>query len=223
MNKLKQPIFLILLCLLAAACGDSRPEISDRKGMNLYGKVKSVTDSMYTTTFSPEGSIQRKEAVLVADDEVDYLYLTPELYITSDCRWSNYANHYQVTRSKDTLRVIEVYDNYEKMDREYVFDAQGRVVRYLHSDGMMPIVEEYKYDGEDKHPSEMKYTASYEEGQDIFTCRFSYLEIDKEGNWLQREVNRTWKVVMYDHVNNTEETITQTDPPFIETRSITYY
>ena len=197
MNRSKQSIFLILLCLLAAACGDSRTEISDRKGMNLYGKVKSVTDSMYTTT--------------------------PELYITSDSRWSNYARHYQVIRSKDTLRVIAKHNEYEEMDREYVFDAQGRVVRYLHFDGMMPIVEEYKYDGEDKHPSEMKYTASYEDGQDIFTCRFSYLEIDKEGNWLQREVNRTWEIVMYNHVDNTEETSTQTDPPFIETRSITYY
>ena len=48
-------------------------------------------------------------------------------------------------------------------------------------------------------------------------------EIDKEGNWLQREVNRTWEIVMYNHVDNTEETSTQTDPPFIETRSITYY
>lgn len=190
--------------------------------MNLYGKVKSVTDSMYTTTFSPEGSILRQEAVLV-DAETDYIYLTPELYITSDSRWSNYARHYQVIRSKDTLRVIAKHNEYEEMDREYVFDAQGRVVRYLHFDGMMPIVEEYKYDGEDKHPSEMKYTASYEDGQDIFTCRFSYLEIDKEGNWLQREVNRTWEIVMYNHVDNTEETSTQTDPPFIETRSITYY
>ena len=222
MNRSKQSIFLILLCLLAAACGDSRPEISDRKGMNLYGKVKSVTDSMYTTTFSPEGSILRQEAVLV-DAETDYIYLTPELYITSDSRWSNYDRHYQVIRSKDTLRVIAKHNEYEEMDREYVFDAQGRVVRYLHFDGMMPIVEEYKYDGEDKHPSAMKYTASYEDGQDIFTCRFSYLEIDKEGNWLQREVNRTWEIVMYNHVDNTEETSTKTDPPFIETRSITYY
>ena len=114
-------------------------------------------------------------------------------------------------------RIVNVADGVNDSDAATV----GQISKITGMDSEKGNV--VQYDGEDKHPSEMKYTASYEDGQDIFTCRFSYLEIDKEGNWLQREVNRTWEIVMYNHVDNTEETITQTDPPFIETRSITYY
>ena len=76
---------------------------------------------------------------------------------------------------------------------EYEFDKHGRLIRYSHADGMSPVVEEYTYDGREKHPATMTYTSRYEEGKDIVKCRYTYLETDKQGNWTKRKVVRTVK------------------------------
>ena len=71
----------------------------------------------------------------------------------------------------------------------------------------------------------MVYKYSYEEGQDVATCKYTYIETDKQGNWTKRKVNRTWECVEYffDGEKDTSRTMTKTDPEFTETRTISYY
>ena len=71
----------------------------------------------------------------------------------------------------------------------------------------------------------MVRTASYEDGEDISTCKYTYLETDQQGNWTKRKVVRTWECeeYLFDGEKGTSRTTTKTDPEFIETRVISYY
>lgn len=65
--------------------------------------------------------------------------------------------------------------------------------------------------------------ASYEEGEDVTKYKYTYLETDKQGNWMKRKVVRTVESTVYDAMANKESTSVKTDPEFTETRTISYY
>lgn len=185
------------------------PKFTAVQGRGLLGDVKSVKGGNYTMVFNEFGNIVR-------DGSNTYTYESPTRYMINSA-----IGPYRIV-CEDNLRKEEDEKGIE-LGTEYEFDKRGRVVRRRYTDDMMPIEEKYTYDGREKYPSEMKCTASYEDGQDIYTCRYSYLEFDEQENWTKRKVNRTWEITTYNPVDETEETSSKTDPEFVETRTITYY
>ena len=183
-------------------------EFTAVQGYGLYGCVKSVTTDGHTISFDEYGN--------VVSDGNSYIYQSPTQYMIN-----NVIGPYRII-CKDNIRREEDEQGIE-MPIEYEFDERGRVIHRRYAENMMPIEVKYTYDGRDKHPSSMTYRASYEDGEDKYTDQYTYLELDDQGNWTKRKVNRSWEVVTYNHVDNTEEVSHKTDPEFTETRSVVYF
>ena len=182
------------------------PKLTAVQGYGLYGDVKTVTTNEHTVIFDEYGN--------VVSDGNSYTYQSPTQY-----KINNVIGSFRII-CEDNIR-REEDENGIELGTEYEFDKRGRVVRRRYTENIMPIEETYSYEGRDKYPSEMKHTESYEDGQDIYTCQYSYLEFDEQGNWTKRKVNRTWRIVMYS--DGEDEISTKTDPEFVETRAITYF
>ena len=182
------------------------PKLTAVQGYGLYGDVKTVTTNEHIVIFDEYGN--------VVSDGNSYTYQSPTQY-----KINNVIGPFRII-CEDNIR-REEDENGIELGTEYEFDKRGRVVRRRYTENIMPIEETYSYEGRDKYPSEMKHTESYEDGQDIYTCQYSYLEFDEQGNWTKRKVNRTWRIVMYS--DGEDEISTKTDPEFVETRAITYF
>lgn len=229
MKRLIVFILPLLYLFSLSACKQelsSKQEITVRCGRGLYGKVKNVTDEHCIITFNEEGYIISKEWKDKRNNRIDYKYISPTEYVDIDpsvCNDETWTH--VISYIEDTLKVIYKHKEYEELEAEYVFDTQGRIINYNYADGMMPVCEEYVYNGNNKYPDSMQIAAYYEEGKDISNSSFTYLEIDQQGNWTKRKVNRTWNITkyIYDIDGDSEKESTITDPEFIETRTITYY
>lgn len=187
------------------------PKFTAVQGYGLYGNVKSVTYGDFTRTFDEYGNLSR-------NGSDTYSYQNPTRFVIN-----NAIGPFRIV-CVDNIRKEEDEKGIEGTT-EYEFDRQGRIIRFRYFDGMMPIVERYTYNGRDKHPETMVRTASYEDGEDISTCKYTYIETDQQGNWTKRKVVRTWEYEEYffDGEKDTSRTTTKTDPEYTETRVITYF
>lgn len=188
------------------------------RGHGLYGKVKSVSDNNCTITFNKEGNIVSKVWKDEYNSRDDYTYESPTRYMIGTV-----IGPYRIT-CEGNIRKEEDEKGIE-LPVEYKFDKQGRVIYYSYPQGMMGVTEEYSYTGNDKQPNSMRIESPYEEGNDVSISKYTYLKFDKQGNWTKRKVNRTWEITEYirEEGGDSEKTRTETDPEFIETRTIQYF
>lgn len=192
------------------------PKYTAVRGHGLSGKVKSVSDKDYTLYFDEYGNIGSK--VWKDGGRENYNYQSPLKYrIGPDIGPFRIVCEGNIRKEEDEKGI--------ELSVEYHFDEQGRVILYKYSQGMRPVTEKYTYKGEERFPSTLQKEGRDEEGSYISVSRYTYLEFDQEGNWTRRQVNRTWKFTesFYDGEEEKEKTSTETDPEFMETRTITYY
>lgn len=194
------------------------PKFTAVQGYGLYGDVKSVSDSRFVILFDEYGNIT-KRTWIDYEETNEFSYESSTRYMRSGVGPFRITCEGNLRKEEDEGKIMGT--------EEYEFDKKGRVVRhdYADADGMCPINETYTYNGREKFPVTMVYKYSYEEGQDVATCKYTYIETDKQGNWTKRKVNRTWECVEYffDGEKDTSRTMTKTDPEFTETRTISYY
>lgn len=194
------------------------PKFTAVQGYGLYGDVKSVSDSRFVILFDEYGNIT-KRTWIDYEETNEFSYESSTRYMRSGVGPFRITCEGNLRKEEDEGKIMGT--------EEYEFDKKGRVVRHDYADanGMCPINETYTYNGREKFPVTMIYKYSYEEGQDVATCMYTYIETDKQGNWTKRKVNRTWECVEYffDGEKDTSRTMTKTDPEFTETRTISYY
>ena len=196
------------------------PKFTAAQGRGLYGDIKSVTNGEYTINFDEYGNVISE--TWNSGGKNIYDYESPLRYALRP-ETGPFIGPFRII-CEGNIRKEEDEKGIEGIT-EYEFDKHGRVIRYRHSIGMSPVTEIYTYDGQDKYPATMTYEYSYEEGTDIVTCKYTYVNFDKQGNWTKRKVNRTWECEEYffDGEKDTSRTTTKTDPEFTETRTISYY
>lgn len=194
------------------------PKFTAVQGYGLYGDVKSVSDSRFVILFDEYGNITKRTWIDYGETN-EFSYESSTRYMRSGVGPFRITCEGNLRKEEDEGKIMGT--------EEYEFDKKGRVVRHDYADanGMCPINETYTYNGREKFPVTMVYKYSYEEGQDVATCKYTYIETDKQGNWTKRKVNRTWECVEYffDGEKDTSRTMTKTDPEFTETRTISYY
>ena len=188
------------------------------QGRGLYGSVKSLSETGHTVSFDEYGNISYEKWEYGPTEE-NYDYKSPTEYVKKTT--GAIIGPFRITCEGNIRK--EGDEKGIELPTEYEFDKHGRLIRYSHADGMSPVVEEYTYDGREKHPAAMTYTFRYEEGKDIVKCKYTYLETDKQGNWTKRKVVRTVESTVYDAMTDKETTSVKTDPEFTETRAISYY
>lgn len=185
------------------------PKFTATQGRGLYGNVKKVSIGKSYITFDKFGNI-------TTGDGNEYQYQSPTRYTIG-----NSIGPFRII-CEENIRKEEDEKGIEGTI-EYEFDKLGRVIRYRYFDGMMPITERYQYTENEKHPKSMQIQASYEDGDETSTFIYSYLEFDKQKNWLKRKVQKTVEYTIYNEESNTEARRKTTEPEFIESRTITYY
>lgn len=194
------------------------PKFTAVQGRGLYGSVKSLSETGHTVSFDEYGNISYEKWEYGPTEE-NYDYKSPTEYVKKTT--GAIIGPFRITCEGNIRK--EGDEKGIELPTEYEFDKHGRLIRYSHADGMSPVVEEYTYDGREKHPAAMTYTFRYEEGKDIVKCQYTYLETDKQGNWTKRKVVRTVESTVYDAMIDKETTSVKTDPEFTETRAISYY
>lgn len=194
------------------------PKFTAVQGRGLYGSVKSLSETGHTVSFDEYGNISYEKWEYGPTEE-NYDYKSPTEYVKKTT--GAIIGPFRITCEGNIRK--EGDEKGIELPTEYEFDKHGRLIRYSHADGMSPVVEEYTYDGREKHPAVMTYTFRYEEGKDIVKCKYTYLETDKQGNWTKRKVVRTVESTVYDAMTDKETTSVKTDPEFTETRAISYY
>ena len=194
------------------------PKFTAAQGRGLYGDVKSVTDGEYTVNFDEYGNVIGE--TWSSGGKNIYDYESPFRYALRS-ETSPFIGPFRII-CEGNIRKEEDEKGIEGTT-EYEFDKHGRVIRYRHFSGMMPVKEQYTYSGRDKLPEMMTSSDSYEEGEDVTKYKYTYLETDKQGNWTKRKVIRTVESTMYGATAGEETTSVKTDPEFTEARTITYY
>lgn len=181
------------------------PKFTAVQGHGLYGDVKKVSGSHQEMIFDEYGNI-------LYNGYNHYVYNSPTQYMIDSA-----IGPFRIT-CEGNIRKEEDEKGIEGTI-EYEFDKRERVIRHRYSPSMHPITETYTYNGREKHPATITSEVCYEDGCDKTTCKYSYMEFDKQGNWTKRKVQRIVTSTTYEP----EEITTKTEPEFIETRTITYY
>lgn len=194
------------------------PKFTAAQGRGLYGDVKSLTAGEYTVNFDEYGNVIGE--TWSSGGKNIYDYESPLRYALRS-ETGLFIGPFRIT-CEGNIRKEEDEKGIEGTT-EYEFDNRGRVIRYRHFSGMMPVEEHFTYDGRDKLPETMITRASYEEGEDATKYKYTYLETDKKGNWTKRKVVRTVENTVYDAMTGKETTSVKTDSEFTETRTISYY
>lgn len=194
------------------------PKFTAVQGRGLYGDVKSVTAGEYTVNFDEYGNVIGETWSSGGINIYDYE--SPLRYALRS-ETGPFIGPFRIT-CEENVRKEEDEKGIEGTT-EYEFDNRGRVIRYRHFSGMMPVEEYFAYDGRDKLPETMITRASYEEGEDVTKYKYTYLETDKQGNWTKRKAVRTVESTVYDAMTGKETTSVKTDSEFTETRTISYY
>lgn len=196
------------------------PRYTAAQGLGLQGNVKSVADGEQTIYFDEFGNTTCIEwssgnrQLYKYDAPNRYTVIVGDSIVDSKCKIVCEGN------SRHDIDENGIYQ-----DIVYDFDQRGRIVHHRYSNGMMPVVQTYTYDADSNFPTKVVYTYSYETGNDVASCEYTYLEHDKQGNWIKRSVVRSWtcqEYILYDGGDSTKTT-QHVDPEQIETRTITYY
>lgn len=191
------------------------PEFTSVQGYGLYGKVREVTeDGKSKLRFDENGNLVFRTDEL--DCEIEYNFQSPSKYLVATGE-----GPFNVV-CEGNLRK-EVDENGIELTIEYEFDDNGRVIRHRYVDNKAPVEEKYMYEGVEKYPAEMIREYTFDDGSSVVTCKYVYTDFDEQGNWTKRTVNRSWKYIRYDEVDNSEKISTRTEPETTEIRTISYY
>lgn len=182
------------------------PKFTAIQGHGLVGKVKSVTTNKESVLiFDKIGNI-------IKNNNDEYKYISPDRYLVA-----NTVGPFRIVCENNLRKEID--EKGIEGTKEYEFDNLGRVIRHKFFDGMMPVENVYIYNGDDKHPSMMVNTFSYEDGEEYHTYKYSYTDFDQKGNWTTRITRETIKSIEWE----SKKEKTTTNPEYIEVRAISYY
>lgn len=190
--------------------------LSARKGLGLYDRVSSVTDSEGKTIFFDiVGNImtiekENKYSLIYKynDDRTEYNRSDGGAYAVA---YSDHKRSEMSTNESDTEGSVE-----------YLFDEQDRIIERTNHVRMTCITERFTYTGTNLLPDSKSVHDYDETGDYLTTDRYEYLEVDEHGNWLKRKVIRTYQVTEY--VEGGEDIVkTETEPERIETQIIKYF
>ncbi len=185
----------------------------------LQGKVKTFETDEKIVSFDKLGNVSKVE-YKYSDGNIttDYIYESPLRYgFGEDSPVTMYVE-FSDNERKETDRKDD------GMDFIYTFDRDGRLVKYQYYVGMAPAMQEYTYSGNERNPSIMISDGFDEMGSWRTTSRYTYLEIDRKGNWLKRKVVSNTESEAYSEEWSTDETTSASENnTYIETRKISYY
>lgn len=149
----------------------------------LQGPVKMVKNETekQTTVFNKIGNI---ESYISANGYRDcnntYIYESPLRYKIEDIP-------YRIDIIGNVMRMIcEPDEDIFEFEDEYEFDDKGRVIRHTWYDGMMGVVREFVYQGDNRLPYQEIESSGDELGDWSTTITYEYIDIDKHGNWTKR-------------------------------------
>lgn len=190
-------------------------KFSDVQALGLTGNVKKIDDKEMTIEFDEIGNITKKKDKS-AGYTSEYTYDGPLTYKACpecDTRYVEFTSNQRKTTDK----------KYEEFDEIFTFDSKGRVIKYQ-PEGMMPELHYYSYNGNDTNPSSMVVEGADELGSWKTTYRYTYVDIDANGNWTKRKVKATTESEEYPEEGEriAEKSVTEGEP-FVETRKISYY
>lgn len=194
-------------------------EISAVAAYGLYGNVKSLKTDEKIVNFNKIGNVESgKDLVNNIDWAIDYK--TPFNY-----RYGDNGDYNSFIIINGNIRKEEWrYDNdYTETSDEYELDDKGRLIRHLYFEGMSPITERFTYHGNDKNPATMEREYHDELGDVLTVESYTYLDVDKKGNWLKRKVRQTGQQTDYEGDDETPVTREIEPSETVETRKIIYY
>lgn len=205
---------------------EEKPKYTATQAYGLMGPVKMVKDESQklTTVFNKIGNVESEISKSgYKDSNETYIYSDPDHF-----KISGFAYTISI---KDNKMTITADDGDETLTKEYEFDTLGRVRRYSHSDGYMPINLHYSYKGNDMLPWKMEYSEYDETGTytTVFEYTYDKKDIDSHGNWTKRKVKATHTSEEYEQVMNEDgeyedaSVIHKNTEDLVETRSISYY
>ena len=205
---------------------EEKPKYTGTMAYGLQGPVKMLRNETekQTTVFNKIGNI---ESFISANGYRDcnntYMYESPMRYKNGDTPYRIDINGY-------VMRMIcEPDEEIFEFEDEYEFDSQGRVIKHVWHDGMMGVIREFVYQGDNKLPYQEIESSGDEMGDWSTTITYEYIDIDKYGNWTKRKgtahsVTNDYEEVRnedgeYESKTNTSESTDTVE----EVRTITYY
>lgn len=197
---------------------DKKPEFTAVAAYGLYGKVKSLKTDEKIVNFNKIGNVESgKDLINNIDWAIDYK--TPFNYRSGDGDYNAFIIIDGNVRKEEWR-----YDNdYTETSDEYELDDKGRLIRHLYFEGMSPVTERFTYSGNDKNPSSMEYEFHDELGEVLIVNTYTYLDVDKNGNWLKRKVRKSGQQTDYEGEDETPVKNEIEPSEMIETRKIIYY
>lgn len=181
----------------------------------LYGKVKSLKTDSEIVNFNKTGNVESTKNFIYSN-EVVYYYETPFKYGFQEGEYPMEIKINNNTR-------IESHSEFAESE-EFEFDDKHRLIRHSFLEGMSPVTHYFSYHGNDRLPESLSYEFYDETGSGNVHVRYTYLDVDKHGNWLRRKCNITGTSISYEGDENEMETKEPIGPyEEIETRKLLYY
>lgn len=197
--------------ILEAVCEGEPHPMSARKGLGLYGNVKTLTDEENCVIqFDKIGNIL---SISFNNQQAQiYYYNTLCTEYTID-GWGPYCITYDEHKRSELSKDESDTDG----SVTYLFDNQNRVIECSRVQRMSLVTSTFTYSGSNKLPDN-KIISDYDEtGSYKLIDTYDYVEVDEQGNWLKRKVTRTLEATIE------EKTTVRTEPVRIETRAIEYF
>lgn len=195
---------------------NKKPDITAVECRGLYGKVKSLKTDSEIVNFNIIGNVESTNNFTYGGGEVIYYYETPFKYGFQE-------GEYPMEIKIDNNARIESHTEYDESE-EFEFDDKHRLIRHFFLEGMSPVTHYFSYHGNDRFPESLSYEYYDETGSGNVHVRYTYLDVDKHGNWLRRKCNVTGTSISYEGDENEIETKEPIGPyEEIETRQLLYY
>lgn len=186
------------------------------EGYGMYGKVKSVKMKDKIVNFNKIGNIESIKNLDNGGGESVYYYESPFKYgfEEGDYNW--------VIKIENNIR-IDGRPDWNEFE-EFEFDDKHRLIRHSFLIGMSPVTHYYTYSGNERLPFTLSYEYYDETGTDKMHVKYTYLDVDKHGNWLRRKCEITGTSTYYEGESNDTIKTKDIDPyEEIETRKIIYF